>query len=221
MARYTKQQLDDWEAALGSAVLCDILDDLGFRHQAMHGRIYPLEDGYKVIGVAKTLLAYDVCEMPQSAYATEIEAVDSLVEGDLVLCSNSTCSNGFWGELLTTAAIARGARGAIVDGAIRDIQQIKEMRSAFKTFTAGRNPLDSKGRCLVAAYDCPIVCDGVTVHPGDLVFGDIDGIVVIPTAVADQVFELAQKKVQGENLVREELRRGAYLKDVFEKYHIL
>jgi len=221
MARYSKEQLDRMQQELSTAVLCDILDELGYRHQAMKGRIYPLEDDYKVVGTAKTMLVYDVYEMPVEAYKTEIEAVDSIKEGDLVVCANSSCSNGFWGELMTTAAIARGARGVIVDGAIRDIAQIKAMGERFKTFTAGRNPLDSKGRCLVADYDCTIMCDGVAIKADDLVFADIDGIVVIPGEVADQVFLLAMKKVQGENILREELKKGAYLKDVFAKYQIL
>ena len=177
---YTKETLDRMQKELGTAVLCDILDDLGYRHQAMDGGLYPLEEDYKLVGVARTVLAYDVYEQPKEAYATEIEAVDSLKEGDIAVCVNKSCNNGFWGELMTNAAIARGARGAIIDGAIRDITQIKALRDSFKVFTRGRNPLDSKGRCLVADYDCPVVCGGVEVHAGDLVFGDIDGIVVVP-----------------------------------------
>lgn len=216
-----KAFLDRIERELNTAVLCDMLDELGYRNQAMKGHLYPLEEGYKLVGVARTVLVYDVYQQPQEAYATEIEAVDALSEGDVVVCSNPSRNNGFWGELLTNAAIARGARGAIIDGAVRDIAQIRELGSRFKVFTAGRNPLDSKGRCLVAGYDCPIECDGVQVKAGDLIFGDVDGIVVIPVEVAQDVFERAMQKVQGENLVRDELRKGAYLKDVFAKYHIL
>lgn len=221
MGKYTNTQLDTIESELNTAVLCDILDDMGYRHQAMGGKIYPLEDDYKLAGVARTILVYDVHEQPEEAYATEIDAVDSLREGDLVVCSNPSCSNGFWGELMTTAAIARGARGAIVDGAVRDITRLKLLSGRFKTFTAARNPLDSKGRCLVAKYDCPIVCDGVEVCSGDLVFADVDGVVVVPGQVAEEALRRALEKVHGENLVREELKQGAYLKDVFAKYHIL
>ena len=198
-----------------------MLDDLGYRNQAMDGSLYPLEEGYKLCGVARTILAYDVFEQPTEAYATEIEAVDALTEGDVAVFSNPSCSNGVWGELMTNAAIARGARGAIIDGAVRDITQIKELSSQFKVFTKGRNPLDSKGRCLVAAYDCPGSCAGVTVKPGDLIFGDIDGIVVVPQEVVETVIEKAFEKIAGENLVRDALRSGMLLKDAFAKYHIL
>jgi len=208
------------EKELNTAVLCDILDSLDYRNQAMRGNLYPLKEEYKLAGRAKNILAYDVFSPPEKPYETEIEAVDSIKEGEVIVCSNSSCSNGFWGELMATAAIARGARGVIVDGAIRDIKQLKEMED-FKVFTKGRNPLDSKGRCLVSAYDVPISCDGVLVNPGDIIFADIDGIVVIPEKLADEVFEKAFKKLSGENKVREELKKGRSLKEVFREYQIL
>ena len=218
---YTKEFLDRIQKELNTAVLCDILDDLGFRHQAMDSRIAPLEEHYKLVGVARTVLAYDVYEQPKEAYATEIEAVDALREGDVAVCSNPSCNNGFWGELMTNAAIARGARGAIIDGAVRDITQIKELSGQFQLFAAGRNPLDSKGRCLVADYNCPVECDGVRVCPGDLLFADIDGIVVVPQKLVVEVVEKAFEKIAGENLVRDALRSGMLLRDAFAKYGIL
>lgn len=218
---FTKEYLDKIQKELNTAVLCDILDDLGYRNQAMDGSLYPLKEDDKLVGVARTVLAYDVYEQPEEAYATEIEAVDSLREGDVAVCADPSCNNGFWGELMTNAAIARGARGAIIDGAIRDITQIKALSDQFKMFTKGRNPLDSKGRCLVAAYDCPITCAGVRVCSGDLVFGDIDGVVVVPAGIVDTAVEKAFEKIAGENLVRDALRSGMLLKDAFTKYHIL
>lgn len=218
---FTKEYLDKIQKELNTAVLCDILDDLGYRNQAMDGSLYPLKEDDKLVGVARTVLAYDVYEQPEEAYATEIEAVDSLRESDVAVCADPSCNNGFWGELMTNAAIARGARGAIIDGAIRDITQIKALSDQFKMFTKGRNPLDSKGRCLVAAYDCPITCAGVRVCSGDLVFGDIDGVVVVPAGIVDTAVEKAFEKIAGENLVRDALRSGMLLKDAFTKYHIL
>ena len=221
MPPYSKAFLDSLERELNVAVLCDILDGLNMRRQAMDGRIYPLEEHYKLVGVARTMLAYDVYQPPAAAYETEIRAVDALREGDLMVCSAPSQSNGFWGELMTTAAIARGARGVIVDGAVRDIAQMKALGDRFRVFTAGRNPLDSKGRCLVADYDCPIVCGGVEVCPGDLIFGDVDGVVVIPKGLAQEVIRLAREKARGEDLVRRELRQGALLADAYAKYGIL
>lgn len=222
MKSYSKEFLDDIQRQLNTAVLCDILDEMGYRDQAMHGRIRPLDDDYKLVGTAKTVLGYDVYEMPENPYQTEIDAVDSAQPGDvMVVCTNSSHSNGFWGELMATAAIARGARGVLCDGAVRDIRQLKALGDRFQVFAAGRNPLDSKGRCLVADYDCPIVCDGVPVSSGDLVFADVDGCVVIPAACAEEAFKRALDKVHGENKVREELQKGTLLKDAYAKYKIL
>ena len=124
-----------------------------------------------------------------------------------------------WGELLSTAARARGAAGCLTDGYVRDIRAIRRM--GFPVFHAGIAPLDSKGRGKVAEIDVPIACAGVRVTPGDLVFGDADGVVVVPQAVEANVLDRAFAKVRGENRTREELEQGAKLADVFARHGIL
>jgi len=209
------------EKELNTAVICDILDELGYRNQAMRGNLFPLLDDQKLAGVARTILAYDVFEVPEDAYATEIEAVDSGREGDVFVCVNTSCNNGFWGELMATVSIAKGVRGVLVDGAVRDIAQMRAMGETFKVFAKGRNPNDSNGRALVADYDCPILCDGVVVNSGDLIFADIDGIAVVPQDVAKEVFEKALEKVKKEDIVRAELAAGRSLKDAFAEHQVL
>ena len=124
-----------------------------------------------------------------------------------------------WGELLSTAARARGAVGCVTDGLIRDARFIREMR--FPVFSAGFGPLDTKGRGTVVKMDVPVMCGGVEVKPGDWVFGDIDGVVVIPDDLADQTLRNALDKVEGEDTVREELAAGQPLKRVFARHGIL
>jgi 4-hydroxy-4-methyl-2-oxoglutarate aldolase len=124
-----------------------------------------------------------------------------------------------WGELLTTASRARGAAGCLTDGLVRDIRLIREM--SFPVFHGGIGPLDSKGRGEVAEIDTPIECAGVRVESGDLVFGDADGVVIVPGAVEAEALERAFAKVSGENRTREELARGVPLREVFTKYGIL
>lgn len=219
--RYTTTFLNTMEASLSTAVICDILDSMGRRNQAMDGSLFPLVEDHKLIGIARTILAYDVFAIPEAAYATELEAVDSGREGDVFVCVNSSCNNGFWGELMATASVAKGVRGVIVDGAVRDIAQLRDFGEQFKVFAKARNPNDSNGRALVADYDCPILCDGVVVNSGDLIFADIDGIVVIPSDIADEVFERALEKASKENVVRAELAAGRSLTEVFARHQIL
>jgi len=133
------------ESELGTAVICDILDDFRYRRQNMDSVLRPLCEDDIMAGRAKTILAADVYTMPDSPYDTEIEALDSVGQDELIiLATNKSTSNAIWGELLSTSAIMNGARGAVVHGCVRDIKKIKGL--GFKVFAAGINPLDSKGR---------------------------------------------------------------------------
>jgi 4-hydroxy-4-methyl-2-oxoglutarate aldolase len=120
---------------------------------------------------------------------------------------------------LTTAARARGAAGAVTDGFVRDVRGIRQAQ--FPVFHGGIAPLDSKGRGKVAEIDIPIECAGVRVERGDLVFGDVDGVVVVPRRAEDEAIARAFAKVTSENRTRDELLRGAKLKDVFDRYGVL
>jgi regulator of RNase E activity RraA len=115
--------------------------------------------------------------------------------------------------------MARGATGCVTDGLVRDTSAIRELK--FPVFHGGIGPLDSKGRGEVCAIDVPVECAGVTVNPGDLVFGDADGVVVVPQPIVAQTVRNALDKVAGEDRTRAELRQGALLADVFKKYGIL
>ncbi len=211
---------DMMEKQLYAAVISDALDAAGYREQTLRYTIRPLYPEAIVVGRAMPVLCVDVYEIPDEPYQQEIAAVDNLKKDDVLVCStNQSTRNCIWGELLSTAARARGARGAIVDGFIRDARQIMAMQ--FPVFMTGLSPVDSSGRGDVVAYNVPIECGGVMVNPGDIVFGDIDGIVVIPQAVEAEVIEAALAKVSGENRTRDELRAGATLREVYDKYGIL
>ena len=205
---------------LYTSVVCDALDQLGFHDQAMRADIRPAYPEAVMVGRALTVLSADVYEVPEEPYKMEIESVDSLNPGDVMVAatgrSTRTC---FWGELLSTAARERGANGAVIDGYTRDVRRIMQMR--FPVFSTGMKPVDSYGRGIVIDYNCPVNCGDVIVNPGDIVFGDMDGVVVIPKAVEKEIIEKAMQKVTGENKTRDELRQGAYLKDVYEKYGVL
>jgi regulator of RNase E activity RraA len=211
----------DWER-LYSAVLSDSLDAVGCMGQAMSPRIRPLDDGLKLCGRARTgqYAEVDGVAPGHNPYALEIAIVDDLRPGDVAVfaCGGST-KIAPWGSLLSTAARARGAAGCITDGFVRDIAEIRALQ--LPVFHAGIAPLDSKGRGEIAAVDVPVVCDGVKVVSGDLVFGDADGVVVVPQALEAEVLRLAFDKINGEHHSIRELREGAYLRDVYAKYGVL
>jgi 4-hydroxy-4-methyl-2-oxoglutarate aldolase len=208
------------EEVLYSAVLADILDDLGFRHQALEHNIRPIGSPLKLVGRAFTVLATDVYEAPENPYVTELEAVDQLAEGDVVVATtNGSTSSALWGELLSTAARSKGARGAVIDGLTRDSVKIMEM--GFPVFARGYSPLDSKGRMEVISYGVPIRCGGVLVRPGDIVFSDHDGVVVIPQGISEEVLLRAVDKASGEDEMRRALQRGMGVIEAYNRYGIL
>ena len=215
-------RLDEVREKLFTSVLSDCLDSVGVMHQAVASRIRPLDENLVMVGRARTAAFMEVYhhEAGTNPYELEIALVDSLKTGEIPVFA---CSNPArvapWGELLSTAAMARGAAGALMDGCTRDVKAIRAMQ--FPVFHGGIAPLDSKGRGKIMAIDVPIVCAGVTVNPGDLVFGDADGVVVIPKSVEDEVLRLAFEKVKGERSTLEELRAGQKLADVFARHGIL
>jgi 4-hydroxy-4-methyl-2-oxoglutarate aldolase len=209
---------------LNAAVISDTLDSLGLMQQAMKPFMRPLDDSLQLIGRARTGVYMPVYAPPAKAenpYEVEIALVDDLAPGDVIVlaCDGPTERIAPWGELLSTASVARGAAGCVTDGLVRDVKQIRELR--FAVFCGGIGPLDTKGRARMVERDVPVLCAGVTVRRGDLVFGDVDGVVVIPQEVEQEVVRRALEKVSGENQSREALQRGEKLADVFRRIGIL
>jgi 4-hydroxy-4-methyl-2-oxoglutarate aldolase len=208
---------------LNAAVLSDTLDSLQLMQQAMKPFMRPLDDTLQLVGRARTGLYMPVYAQREgeNPYEVEIALVDDLKPGDVIVlaCNGPTDRIAPWGELLSTASVARGAAGCVTDGLVRDVKQIREMR--FPVFCGGIGPLDTKGRARMVERDVPVQCAGVTVRPGDLVFGDVDGLVVIPREVEQEVVARALDKVSGENQSRDALRRGEKLGDVFRRLGIL
>ena len=207
---------------LFTAVLSDCLDAAGYRDQAMHARIRPLDESLVLCGRARTALYMDVYDAPEgeNPYELEIQLVDDLKAGEVpVFACGASGRIAPWGELLSTAARARGAAGVVMDGLTRDVRAIRAMK--LPVFAGGIGPLDSKGRGKVMAIDVPVEVAGARVVPGDLVFGDADGVVVVPRAAEAEVIATALAKVAGENATREALARGEKLADVFKRHGIL
>lgn len=205
---------------LYTAVVSDCLDRLGYRRQVMEPQIRPLYRDAKLAGFAATVHCVEVEGLPADPddyYRGELQAVDALRAGDVMVVS--TCRASYWGELLATAARYRGARGIVADAYTRDTLKLIEM--AFPTFVAGVSAYDSLGRIDVDAVGVEVECGGVTVGPGDLILADHDGVVVIPAAVTHETIAAAEEKVSGEDRVRVKLAEGMPVWEAFRKYGVI
>ncbi|MBD8688843.1 MULTISPECIES: RraA family protein [unclassified Rhizobium] len=208
---------------LYSAVLSDVLDECGFKNQALRPFIRPVDDTLTFMGRARTGLFVDTYSVKEgeNPYEIEIKLLDDLKPCDVpvLACNGPTDRIAPWGELLTTASMARGAVGCVTDGLVRDLRQIRELK--FPVFHGGIGPLDSRGRARMVEMDTVVECAGVTVISGDLVFGDIDGVVIIPQQHAETIIKRARQKVAAEDHTRDELRQGSLLGEVYDKYGVL
>lgn len=205
------------------ALLSDVLDNLGYQNQALPARIRPLDENLVMVGRARTMLFADVYAQPapgENPYVLEIELVDSLGPDQIAVCACGASGRiAPWGGLLTTASKNRGAVGALMDGMVRDIRDIRELN--FPVFHGGIAPLDSKGRGKVIAIDVPVELGGVRINPHDIIFGDADGVIVVPRSIETKVIAAAREKLEGENNTRKELNAGRLLAEVYAKYGIL
>lgn len=210
-------------AQLYCAVLSDVLDTLGRREQAMRPFIRPLDETSVLYGRARTGLYANTYQVPEgrNPYELEMALVDDLQPGEVAVlaCSGPTERIAPWGELLTTAARCRGAAGCVTDGMVRDVRRIRA--AGFPVFHGGIGPLDSKGRAEVVAIDVPVMCGGVRVESGDMVFGDADGVVVLPQALAAEAIGAALEKVASEDATRDALLGGKSLRDVYATFGVL
>jgi regulator of RNase E activity RraA len=219
-ARATHLQAVERLSRLYPAVVSDCLDKVGLRQQVMDPHIRPLFPHARVAGVAMTVHCIEVDGAPEDRslhYKGELQAVDSLRPGDVMVVS--TCRASYWGELLATASRYRGAHGIVADAYTRDTLQLIGME--FPTFVAGISAYDSLGRIDVDQVNVPIDCGGVRVEPNDLILGDHDGVVVVPADAADDVLTMAEEKVSGENLVREKLAEGMPVWEAFQTYGVI
>lgn len=210
---------DLFRAELYTPVVGDILDTLGFYHQFLPQPIQPMRTEMKLIGRAMPVLMIDVYGEQAEPFGRLTEALDQMEPGDIYLASGGAMRCAYWGEILTATARMRGANGAVVNGYHRDTPQVLEQD--WPVFSRGRFAQDSGVRTKVVDYRCRIEVGPVTVQPGDLVFGDLDGVIVIPREHEAEVVERALEKVRGEKLVRKEIEAGMSSAAAFAKYGIL
>jgi regulator of RNase E activity RraA len=203
-----------------SSVFSDVCDKLGFRSQTAEPGIVPLAGRGVVVGWARTAWSRPVEAPPARHYGNEIDYLDSLRPGDVAVVNCAERPAAAWGELFSTASLGRGARGAIIDGYIRDRDKIDALQT-FPVLARGCRPTDSLGRVSIATIDEEVLFSGVKVASGDLVVADADGVTIVPRLIADEAIRLAIEKASIENRARDLLLAGGKMADVWEKFRVL
>lgn len=200
---------------LGASIISDVLDEMGYHNQVIASCVFPLKDDVVIFGPAFTSIGTEVYSMPDDPLTAQCKVVDQLGEGEVyVLVTRGEKKCALFGELFATAVQGRKGAGVLLDGYARDISLLKAMD--FPLFFGGINPRTSKGRCEINECQIPITIDDVKICPGDIIFGDIDGVVVVPKGIADEVFEKALEVVEKESIVRKALREGTTLEDAYK-----
>ena len=214
---------DELRRLLYTPVLSDVLDSFGLMRQAVRPFVRPLDETLVLFGRVRTgrYVTAGSASPGHNPYALEMDLIDDLKpdEVPVLACGGPTDWIAPWGELLSTAARARGAAGCVTDGLVRDVARIRAMR--FPVFHGGIGQLDTKGRADMVEKDSPIDIAGVRVAAGDWVMGDVDGVVFIPAGQADSVFRAALDKIVAEDTTRAELEAGDSLRAVYARHGIL
>ena len=205
---------------LHSAVIGDILDAIGYRRKFFPPEIRPLADGMVLAGRAVPVLEADVYDDdPEAPWGEMLNALDSLCPAEIYVAAGASNAYALWGELMSTRARMLGAGGVVLDGYVRDSHAIREMK--FPCFARGTCAQDQRGRGRVIAYRTPVEIGQARVETGDIVFGDSDGVLVVPRRVETDVVTRALEKVLGENKVRQAIVDKMSATEAFRRFGIL
>lgn len=214
------------KAELFTAVVGDVLDAAGYTRQFLPPKLKPLDPAMVVAGRAMPVLEADchgetvAATGERQPFGLMFEALDALRSNEVYICTGSSPNYALWGELMSTRAIRLGAAGAVLDGCSRDTRGI--LRLGFPTFSHGTYAQDQRVRGRVIDFRCPIqFANGVVVEPGDIVFGDVDGVVIIPRQQERGIIQAALDKVRGENRVRAAIEAGMSTVEAFRTFGIM
>ncbi|MGA2133824.1 MAG: RraA family protein [Bryobacteraceae bacterium] len=205
---------------LFSAVIGDVMDKLGLRRQFLPQPIQPLAREMVLVGRAMPVLEADCSEDAiGQPFGLMLAALDSLQPDEVYVCTGASPRYALWGELMTQRAMHCGAAGAVLDGYHRDTRGV--LAAGFPVFSRGSYAQDQGPRGKVLDYRIPIEMDGVRIAPGDILFGDSDGVCVVPKAAEREVFVRALEKARAEKTVAQALDEGMTACDAFAKYGVL
>jgi regulator of RNase E activity RraA len=211
---------------LFTAVLGDVLDASGFRQQFLPPSIRTLRPDMMVVGRAMPVLEADCCgdtlehSGRSESFGLMFRALDELKAGEVYICTGGSPRYALWGELMSTRARALGAAGAVVDGFHRDTNGV--LTVGLPVFSQGSYAQDQRGRGRVVDYRSSITFgNGAVVRPGDLIVGDVDGVLVVPRDHVEEVVERALAKVEGEERVRQMIEGGRSTQTIFDETGIM
>jgi len=212
---------------LFTAVVGDVMDKLNLRQQFLPPQIQPLDRRMMAIGRALTVLEADFFEelavgrssISGKQFGLMLEALDDLKTNEIYVCTGASPRYALWGELMSIRAQRCGAVGAVVDGYSRDTHGILEL--GFPTFSYGAYAQDGGPRGKVVDFRVPIEIGGARIQPGDILFGDVDGVCVVPKAAEKEVFVRALEKARGEKRVRKAIEEGMSATEAFETFGIM
>ena len=213
---------------LFSAVIGDVMDKMGFLHQFLPPQIQPLRADMIIVGRAMPVLEADCYNensenlsnpIMSKPFGLMLEALDDLKKNEVYICTGSSPTYALWGELMSCRAMQCGAVGTVVDGYSRDTKGI--LKLDFPTFSYGSYAQDQGPRGKVIDFRVPIEIQGVRIEPGDIVFGDMDGVCIIPQKIEKEVIEAALEKSKGEKVVQKAIENGMPAVDAFKKYGIM
>ncbi|MFM4775152.1 RraA family protein [Aeromonas veronii] len=208
------------------ALVGDVLDKLGYQHQFLSPKLKPIKTDMVIIGRAMTVLEADFYgdhqghnTITNQPFGLMFEALDDLQENEVYICSGSSHRYALWGGLMSTRALKCGAAGAVVHGYHRDSNEIERLNFPMASF--GSYAQDQGVRGKVIDWRVPIEVDGVLVRDGDVIYGDRDGILIIPQEIVDKAFIGAFEKSEGENKVLIALQEGMSTVEAFDKFGIM
>jgi regulator of RNase E activity RraA len=213
---------------LFTCVVGDVMDKIDLQHQFLPPQIQPIRGDMVVIGRAMPVLSVDVFAertsgsanpLMNKSFGLMLEALDDLRKNEVYVNTGSSPRNALWGELMSTRARKLGSRGAVLNGYVRDTKTILEM--GFPTFAFGSYGQDSAPRYKVVDFRVPVEIGSVRVRPGDILFGDSDGVLVVPAGAEAEVFTRALEKARGEKLVRQAIEEGSSAVEAFAKYGVM
>lgn len=203
--------------ALYTSAVSDTLDALGLRNQVLPPAIAPVTPDMVIAGPAFTCQGYPVADAAADDSPTRIRMLESLPAGSVsVWATAGQAESAVWGEIMSHAARERGCTGAVVDGGCRDSRFVLEMR--FPVFCRFRSAASSIGRWGVREWQVPIRIGATLIHPNDFVFGDLDGVVVVPREYVVEVLSRTEETVKRESGMRAEFVKGVSVSEAYQKY---